>query len=33
MNQEDFTRNLPTANEAFGSTFNNDPEDDSDVPF
>ena len=35
MNQDDnpfITKNLPSANEAFGSHFN-DPDDDSDVPF
>lgn len=33
MNQEDFTKNLPSAHQAFGSTFNNAADDDSDVPF
>jgi replicative DNA helicase len=34
MNQEDnpFTKNLPSANDAFGSNLN-DFDDDSDVPF
>jgi replicative DNA helicase len=27
------TKNLPSANEAFGSNFNDDDDDDSDVPF
>jgi replicative DNA helicase len=27
------TKNLPSANEAFGSNFNDDDDDDGDVPF
>src|SRR6187402_741584 len=35
MNDESslITKNLPSANEAFGSNFNNDDDDDGDVPF